>query len=29
MSGAPSEVSPAQLAELGIRLVEPPKAPVG
>jgi aspartyl-tRNA synthetase len=27
MSGAPSEVSPAQLAELGIRLVEPPKAP--
>jgi len=29
MSGAPSEVSPAQLAELGIRLVEPPKAPAG
>ena len=27
MSGAPSEVTPVQLAELGIRLVEPPKAP--
>jgi aspartyl-tRNA synthetase len=27
MSGAPSEVTPLQLAEVGIRLVEPPKAP--
>jgi aspartyl-tRNA synthetase len=27
MSGAPSEVTPLQLAELGIRLVEPPKVP--
>ncbi len=27
MSGAPSEVTPVQLAELGIRLVAPPKAP--
>lgn len=29
MSGAPSEVTPLQLAELGIRLVESPKAPSG
>jgi aspartyl-tRNA synthetase len=27
MSGAPSEVTPEQLAELGIRLVEPPSSP--
>ena len=27
MSGAPSEVTPLQLAELGLRLIEPPKAP--
>ncbi len=27
MSGAPSEITPLQLGELGIRLVDPPKAP--
>ena len=29
MSGAPSPITDAQLAELGLRVVEPPKGPVG
>ena len=29
MSGAPSTITDAQLAELGLRVVEPPKGPVG